>query len=234
MGDTDWGEMVLFWWVAQYMFNPIFCWWVGLRSHPVVWLEATLRWRKWGSRASSKGPVHALPRSVPLVPQQASTIPRLRRRLLDTHGKSGSVLWGHCSFLLGPGAHKVLFVPSQSLFLQSCVSSGGSVVGLMVTSSKRACVIPRVCCTQSPGPAASTADLYLLRKPSNAVLAQPLWGLWVLVRTRFVWVLCALLTVKSLEPALSWVHRRWHLWNGKLQLGLFSAQNTMTQHHWPL
>ena len=28
--------------------------------------------------------------------------------------------WGHCSFLLGPGAHKVLFVPSKSLFLQSC------------------------------------------------------------------------------------------------------------------
>ena len=30
-------------------------------------------------------------------------------------GKSGSV-WGHCSFLLGPGAYKVLFVPSKSLF----------------------------------------------------------------------------------------------------------------------
>ena len=31
--------------------------------------------------------------------------------------KSGSVsLGGHCSFLLGPGAHKVLFVPSKSLF----------------------------------------------------------------------------------------------------------------------
>ena len=30
---------------------------------------------------------------------------------------------------LGPGAHKVLFVPSKSLFIQSCVSSGGSMVG---------------------------------------------------------------------------------------------------------
>ena len=28
----------------------------------------------------------------------------------------GQSLWGHCSFLLGPGAHKVLFVPSKSLF----------------------------------------------------------------------------------------------------------------------
>ena len=32
------------------------------------------------------------------------------------------------SLLLSPGAHKVLFVSSKSLFLQSCVSSGGSVV----------------------------------------------------------------------------------------------------------
>ena len=30
---------------------------------------------------------------------------------------------GHCSFLLGPGVHKILFVPSKSLFPQSCVSS---------------------------------------------------------------------------------------------------------------
>ena len=36
---------------------------------------------------------------------------------------------GHCSFFLVPGAHKVLSVPSKSLFPQSCVSSGGSVVG---------------------------------------------------------------------------------------------------------
>ena len=55
-----------------------------------------------------------------------------------------SLLWGHCSFLLGPGAHKVLFVLSKSLFPQSCVSYGGSMVGLMVTSSKRACAIPSI------------------------------------------------------------------------------------------
>ena len=45
-------------------------------------------------------------------------------------GKSGSVSYGaHCSFLLGASAHKVLFVPSKSLFPQSCVSSEGSMVG---------------------------------------------------------------------------------------------------------
>ena len=37
-----------------------------------------------------------------------------------------SLLWGHCSFLLGTGAHKVLFVPSKSWFPQFYVSSGGS------------------------------------------------------------------------------------------------------------
>ena len=32
----------------------------------------------------------------------------------------------------------------------------------------------------------STADLYLCRRLSNTVLAQSLWGLWVLVCTSFV------------------------------------------------
>ena len=35
----------------------------------------------------------------------------------------GSVSYeGLCSFLLAPGVHKVLFVPSKSLFIQSCGS----------------------------------------------------------------------------------------------------------------
>ena len=54
--------------------------------------------------------------------------------------------------LLGPGAHKVLFVPSKSLFPLSCVSSGGSMVGLVVTSSKRAYVIPRSAAPRAPIP----------------------------------------------------------------------------------
>ena len=49
--------------------------------------------------------------------QQATTNPGLCRRLLDTPGQVRvSPLWGHCCFLLGPGAHKVLSVPFQSLF----------------------------------------------------------------------------------------------------------------------
>ena len=69
-----------------------------------------------------------------LTLQQATTDPCLCWRLLDTHRQVWvSLFWGHCSFLLGPGAHKVLFIPSKSLFPQSCVSSGGSIVGLMAT-----------------------------------------------------------------------------------------------------
>ena len=62
--------------------------------------------------------------SVPPALQQAITTPCLHQRLLDTHRQVWvSLLWGHCSFLLGPGAHKVLFVPSKLLFPPSCVSS---------------------------------------------------------------------------------------------------------------
>ena len=48
---------------------------------------------------------------------KASVEPCLFQRLLDTHRQAWlSLLWNHCSFLLGPGVHKGLFVPSQSLF----------------------------------------------------------------------------------------------------------------------
>ena len=56
-------------------------------------------------------------------PQPAADVnPCLCQRLLDTHGQvCVSLLWDHCSFLSGPGVHKVLFMPSKSLFPQSCV-----------------------------------------------------------------------------------------------------------------
>ena len=53
-------------------------------------------------------------RSVPQTLQQATTDSCLQWRLLDTHRQVWlSFLWGHCSFLLGSGAHKLLFVPSK-------------------------------------------------------------------------------------------------------------------------
>ena len=75
-----------------------------------------------------------------------------------------------------PGMYKVLFVPSRSLFPQSGVSSGGSIEGLMVTSSKRA-YIPR-----STAPAAGHCwpPQQTLRH-SKAGLAQSLWHLLVCI-----------------------------------------------------
>ena len=72
----------------------------------------------------SKDPMHSPPNSLPPALQQDTVDPCLCWRPLDTHGQVWvCVLWGYCSFLLGPDAHKVLFVPFKSLFPQSCVSS---------------------------------------------------------------------------------------------------------------
>ena len=88
----------------------------------------------------------------PLPLQQATADPHLSWRLLD---KSGSVSFGgYFSFLFGPGVHKVLFVPCKSLIPQTCVSSGGCMVGLMATSSKRAYAIPRSTAPRAPAPVA--------------------------------------------------------------------------------
>ena len=88
-------------------------------------------------------------------PAAATTDPRLCWRLLDTHRQVWvSLLWGHCSFLLDPGAHNILFVPSKSLFPQSSVRSGSSRMALMATSSKRAYAIPRSATPRAPAPAA--------------------------------------------------------------------------------
>ena len=112
-------------------------------------------------------------------PRQATTDPCLSHRLLDLQGKSWSV---SCRVT---GAHKVLFVPSKSLFPQSSVSSGGPVVGLMATSSKRAYAIPRSAAPRALPLQQSTSDPHLRRRHSYTVLAQSLLGIWVLVCTRF-------------------------------------------------
>ena len=97
--------------------------------------------------------MHALLLSLPPTLQQATTDPRLCWRLLDTHRQVWvSLLWGHCSFLLGPGTHKILFLPSKNLFPQTCASSGGSM--LMVTSSKRVYAKPRSTAPRGPVPTA--------------------------------------------------------------------------------
>ena len=66
---------------------------------------------------SSKTLMHTLPYSMPPTLQQATSEPGLHWRLLDTHRQVWvSLLCCHCSFLLGPGVHKLLFEPSGLLW----------------------------------------------------------------------------------------------------------------------
>ena len=98
--------------------------------------------------------MHALLHSVPPNLQQVTSDPCLCRRLLDTHGQVWVSLFSQCSFLLGPSAHKVLFVPSKILFPRCCLGYGSFMVGLMATFSKRAYAIPRSAASRTPATAA--------------------------------------------------------------------------------
>ena len=70
-------------------------------------------------------------------------------------GKSGvSPLWGHCSFLLGPGAQGSVCALPESISPVLC-KFWQLYGGLVVTSSKRAYAITQVSCTQSPCPCGS-------------------------------------------------------------------------------
>ena len=69
--------------------------------------------------------------------QQATTDPCLYRRLLDTHGKSGSVSCGVTAPFSWVLVHTSSVCALQDSVSQSCISSGGSMEGLMTMSSKR-------------------------------------------------------------------------------------------------
>ena len=96
---------------------------------------------------------------------QPSSRPPQPMPLPETPGHSqaslGHLLWSQWSFILGPGAYKVLLVPSKSLFPQSCISSGSSMMRLMATSSKRAYAIPWSAAPRAPALWQVTADLYI-------------------------------------------------------------------------
>ena len=62
-----------------------------------------------------------------------------------------SLLWGHCSFLLEPGAECSVCALQESIS-QSCVSSDSSMVGLIVISSKRAYAIPQSAASRASAP----------------------------------------------------------------------------------
>ena len=78
----------------------------------------------------------------------------------------------------------------QESIAQSRVSAHGCVVGLTATSSKRAYALPRSAAPRAPAPVAAHRWPKTLQE-THTVLSPSLWGLWVLLHTRFVWALWA-------------------------------------------
>ena len=143
--------------------------------------------------------MHALLHAVPPSLQQATANPRLHWRLLDTHRQVWvSLLWGHCSLLLGPGAHKVWFVPFRVYFPVLCKfwRLCGGVNGDLL---QEGLCHTQVSCTQSPCLCSSPLLTWPPQETLNTILSQSLWGLWVLVCTRFVWALWASLAVMGFD-----------------------------------
>ena len=76
-------------------------------------------------------------------------------------GKSGSVSCGVTAPFSWVLLHTGFVCAPQESVSQSCVSSGGSMVGLMVTSSKRVYVIPRSASVRAPAPRQVTYKRYM-------------------------------------------------------------------------
>ena len=101
----------------QYIFNPIFLLMGGPMFHPYYLVGPNYS----GGNEDNDDLLPKVPcmaaHSVPLTLYQATAYPCLRWRLLDIPWQVwASLLWGHYSFLLGPGALKILFVLSKYLF----------------------------------------------------------------------------------------------------------------------
>ena len=86
--------------------------------------------------------------------QQATADPRLHWRLWTLTGKPGSVSRAVTAPFSWVLVCTRFCCDLQESISQSCVSSGGSMVGLMATSSKRAYVTPRSTAPRAPASAA--------------------------------------------------------------------------------
>ena len=95
--------------------------------------------------------MHVLLQSMPPTLKHANTDPGLHQRLLDTPRQVWVSLWGHCSFLLCPGAQGSVCALQESIS-QSCVRSGSSMMGLVVTAYKRAYAISKSAAPRAPVP----------------------------------------------------------------------------------
>ena len=76
----------------------------------------------------------------------------------------------------------------QESVSQSRVSSSTSMVGIMVTSSKRAYAITRSTASRAPAPSVVHCWPAPPQETFKYNLSQSLWGRWILEHTRNVWV----------------------------------------------
>ena len=77
-----------------------------------------------------------------------------------------NLLWGHCSFLLGPAMHNILFVPSKSLFPWCCLGYGSSMVGWQ-PPPRELMPYPGLLHPEPLQMQQATAHLYLHRRHTN-------------------------------------------------------------------
>ena len=97
--------------------------WICVPSLLFTWGQTMVEVMKTMETSFKRSHTGTATLSAPTL-QQATADPRLCQRLLDTQSQVWvSLLQGHCSFLLGSGVYKVLFVPSKTLFPQCCVPS---------------------------------------------------------------------------------------------------------------
>ena len=107
---------------------------------------------------------------------------------LETPGHSlaslGQFLVGSLLLSPGPWFTQSSVCALQESISQSCVSSGSSMVQLVLTSSKRAYAIPRSAAPRAP----ISVAVHCSPVPPQEMLntAVSLWGPWVLMHTRFV------------------------------------------------
>ena len=155
----------------------------------VAWVQTMMEVMKMMG-PPSKGPVHTLLNSVPPLCIRPLLTHASARDSWTLSGKSGSVcLVG--TLLLSPGSWctQGFVCALQESVSQFCGSSGGSMVGLIVTSSKTAHATHRSAAPRAPAPLAGHCWPVSPQETlwhSKAGLTQSLWDL--LVHTR-VWVL---------------------------------------------
>ena len=130
--------------------------------------------------------MHVLLQSRPPTLQQATTNPHLHRRFPDPHRQVwDSLLWGQCSFLLGPGAQGSVGLP-RVYFPVLCKfwQLYGGVIGNRL---QEGLCHTQVCCTQSTCPCGSPLLTRTSTGDTQTQFCLNLCGIpWVLVCTKFL------------------------------------------------